>query len=53
MTMDEKKHREIARMDWKELARNLQIPEGGKTRGGAAKAFHGRWRSSRNWRKGR
>ena len=31
--MDEKKHREIARMDWKELARNLQIPEGKKTRG--------------------
>jgi len=30
--MDEKKHREIAQMSWKELASNLQIPERGKTR---------------------
>jgi pimeloyl-ACP methyl ester carboxylesterase len=36
MNMDEKKHREIACMDWKELARNLQIPKGGK-RGGVYK----------------
>jgi pimeloyl-ACP methyl ester carboxylesterase len=36
MNMDEKKNREIERMDWRELARNLQIPEGGK-RGRASK----------------